>query len=65
MTTNTDLDQREFSVMQLSITSISANGYALLSFLSTLKIEFDIICLTETQLVDLEQADSVSENYIS
>ena len=58
-----DLNERDFSVIHLNINSIRANGDCLLSFLSTLNLKFDIICLTETRLTDLEQADSVFQNY--
>ena len=57
-----NFNQRDFSVMHLNINSIKANGDSLLSFLSTLNHKFDIICLTETRLGDLEQADAVFQN---
>ena len=60
-----DQGRRDFSVMHLNINSVRANGDSLLSFLSTLNHKFDIICLTETRLGDLEQADAVFQNYTS
>ena len=43
--------------------SIRAKGDSLLSFSSKLNLKFNIICLTETRLTDLEQPDSVFQNY--
>ena len=57
------LKERDFSVIHLCINSNRANGECLLSFVSTLNLTFDIICITETWFTDLEQADSVFQNY--
>ena len=60
-----DLTERDFSVMHSNNNSIRTNGDSLLSFFSTLSLKFDIICLTETWLTELEQADSVFQSYKS
>ena len=60
-----NFNQRDFSVMHLNIKSIKANGDSLLSFVSTLNYKFDIVCVTETRLHDLEQANAVFQNYTS
>ena len=51
--------------MQSNNNSIRANGDSLLRLVSTLNHKFDIIRLTEKQLIELEQAALVFQNYKS
>ena len=51
--------------MNVNINSVRANADSLLRFLSTLNHKIDIICLTETRLGDLEQANAVFQKYTS
>ena len=43
-----NLNNSDFSLMHVNIRSLSKNGDSLVAFLSTLTINFDVICLTET-----------------
>ena len=56
---------RDFSVIHVNIRSISANGDALSVYLSTLNREFDVICLSETWVRELEFIDDFFPNYTS
>ena len=46
-----------------TIRSIRTNGDALICYLSTPNQNFDIICLTETWMMDLESVNDVLQDY--
>ena len=54
----------DLSVIHLNIRSIAANGDRFAVFLSTLNLNFDVICLTETWVTELGLVDGFLEGYV-
>ena len=54
----------DLSVIHLNIRSISRNGDAFITFLSCLKRSFDVICLSETFVNDLNIVNNFLDDYI-
>ena len=40
--------KNNLNVLNLNVRSLTANGDTLVSYLETLRVDFDIICITET-----------------
>ena len=60
---NSSASTKDLSVIHLNIRSIRANCDTFLSFLSSLNHKFDVICFTESNLKDGEQAGEYFKNY--
>ena len=61
---NLQLDNNSnFSVMHLNIRSLKKNGETFEAYISTLKLKFDVICLTETWSKDIELINDFLDDY--
>ena len=52
-----------FSLIHINIRSINANGDSFVSYLSTLKLKFSVICLTETWSNEQNLLDNIFPSY--
>ena len=62
-TFNNSFNDSSFSLIHVNIRSINANGDAFISYLSTLKLKFSVICLTETWSNDHNFLDNIFDSY--
>ena len=53
-----DLNKIDLSILHLNIRSLAANGDDFISYIETLDVKFDIICLSETWLNDSNVIDN-------
>ena len=56
-------DEQNFSVIHCNIRSMKANGEDLTNYLETLYLKFDIICLSETWIKDIQYLNSFFPTY--
>ena len=56
---------RDLSVAHLNIASLSKNGPDLIAYLSLLNRKFDAICLSETNVADIQLAKDLFDDYES
>ena len=57
------ITDKDLSVVHCNIRSLNSNGDDFVNFLSTLSVKFDVICLTETWIKDVEYLDSFFPSY--
>ena len=62
-TFNNSFSNGSFSFIHVNDRSINANGDAFVSYLSTLKLTFSVICLTETWSNEHDFLDSIFDSY--
>ena len=58
-------NKKDLSIFHINIRSLNKNGDELIAYLSLLKRDFDIICLTETWISELPVIDDIFPSYKS
>ena len=62
-TFNNSFNNSSFSLIHVNIRSVNANGDAFVTYLSTLKLKFSVICLTETWSNEHNFLDDIFDSY--